>query len=147
VQPSSVALKVSLDRVDNGFRRERQKGEASILLAHLSRKRQVVLPLHTGREGETRKEVAKIVERVEARYEVQDVEMGKVYRWRPERVVVECECGSTLTLTASKQTRCGECGADHRALVEEVGLEAHPEDEVEHPWRSLRPYYTPVRGA
>jgi hypothetical protein len=28
-----------------------------------------------------------------------------------------------------------------------VGSEAQPGDEVEHPWRSLRPYYTPVRGA
>jgi hypothetical protein len=43
---------------------------------------------------------------------------------------------------------CGECGADHRAIVEEVGLEACPEeDEVDHPWRSLRPYYASTSGA
>ena len=32
----------------------------------------------------------KVIERIEAHYEVQDVEMGKVYRWCPESVVVEC---------------------------------------------------------
>jgi hypothetical protein len=99
-----------------------------------------------GKRKEAR--VAKVIERVEARYEVQDVEMGKVYRWRPESVVVECEeCGENLTLSASKHT-CEECGADHRPVVEEV-LEAPPKDtkeEVVHPWRSLRPYYSPTRG-
>jgi hypothetical protein len=91
--------------------------------------------------------MAKVIERLEAHYEVQDLEMGKVYMWRPESIVVECEeCVKILTLTLSKSA-CGECGADHRAIVEEVGLEACPEeDEVEHPWRSLRPYYEPTRG-
>jgi hypothetical protein len=91
--------------------------------------------------------VAKVIERVHAHYEVQDVEMGKVYRWRPESVVVECECGKKPILTASKHI-CVECRADHRVIVEEV-LEARPEEEEEvmdHPWRSLRPYYAPTRG-
>ena len=34
--------------------------------------------------------VAKVIERVEAHYGVRDVEMGKVYTWRPQSVVVEC---------------------------------------------------------
>ena len=90
--------------------------------------------------------VAKVIERVQAHYEIQDLEMGKVYRWCPESLVVECECGNTPTLTASKQA-CGECEADHGAIVEEeVGLETRPEDEIYHPWRSLRPYYAPTRG-
>jgi hypothetical protein len=88
--------------------------------------------------------VAKVIERVEARYEVQDVEMGKVYRWRPESLVVECDCGEEPSLTASKNA-CGECGADYRDILEE-GLDARPEDKVDHPWRSLRPYYTPIKG-
>jgi hypothetical protein len=92
--------------------------------------------------------VAKVIERVEAHYEVRDVEVGKVYRWRPEGVVVECECGKTPTLTASKAS-CGGCGTDHRDIAEEV-LEARPggddEEETGHPWRSLRPYYAPTRG-
>ena len=88
--------------------------------------------------------MAKVIERVQAHYEVQDVEMGKVYRWQPESIVVECYCGNTLTLTALKNA-CGKCGADLRATVEEV-LEVRPNEEVKHPWRSLRPYYVPTRG-
>jgi hypothetical protein len=92
--------------------------------------------------------VAKVIECVQAHYEVQNVEMGKVYRWHPESIVVECECGETVTLTAQKNA-CRECGADQRAIVKVV-LGARPEEEeeeeVEHPWRSLRPYYSPTRG-
>jgi (Z)-2-((N-methylformamido)methylene)-5-hydroxybutyrolactone dehydrogenase len=42
--------------------------------------------------------VAKVIERVEAHYEVQDVEMGTVYRWQPESIVVECYCGKEPTI-------------------------------------------------
>jgi hypothetical protein len=91
----------------------------------------------------------KVIERIEAHYEVQDVEMGKVYRWCPESVVVECECGKKLSLTASKNAY-GDCGADHWAIVEEVLQTLHKDDEeeevIEHPWRSLHPYYAPTRG-
>jgi hypothetical protein len=93
----------------------------------------------------------KVIERLDAHYEVQDVEMGKVYRWHPESVVVECECGHERTLTASSKHSCDECGADHGPLLEEV-LEARPGEEANeeayhHPWRSLRPYYyEPTRG-
>jgi hypothetical protein len=86
----------------------------------------------------------RVIEHVRGHYEVQDVEMGKVYRWRPESVMVECECGERPTLTAAKTT-CPKCGSDRVGIVGEV-LEARPEDEIEHPWRSLRPYYKPTRG-
>ncbi len=76
--------------------------------------------------------MAKVIERVNAHYEVQNLEMGKVYRWSPESVVVECECNKKLTLTTSKSA-CGKCERDHKVIVEEV-LEARPaEEEVEHP--------------
>ena len=88
--------------------------------------------------------MTKVIERVRAHYEVEDVEMGKVYRWCPARVVLECTCGEELTLSAFRST-CLECGADHAATVEEV-LAARPEDKGDHPWRSLQPY-TPTRGA
>ncbi len=81
--------------------------------------------------------MARVVEHVEAHYKVLDVEMGKVYRWCPESVVVECYCGKEQTLTASKNA-CSECGADHRPIVEEV-LDASTGDEVYHPWRN---YYS-----
>src|SRR5215204_1805146 len=77
-------------------------------------------------------------------YEIQDVEMGKVYRWCPERAVLECTCGEQVTLSAFRST-CPECGADHAPNVEEV-LDARPEDKGDHPWRCLQPH-TPMRGA
>jgi hypothetical protein len=101
-------------------------------------------PFTGGKRGK-RNSVAKVVERVDARYEVQDVEFGKVYKWRPESVVLECECGEEPSLTASKSA-CPECGADYRDILEGV-LDAHPEDKVDRPWRSPRPYYTPTSGA
>jgi hypothetical protein len=91
-----------------------------------------------------RKPVAKIIERVQAYYDVQEVEMGKVYRWCPANVLVECTCGEELTLSAFR-TICGECGADHAGIVGEA-LQASPEDKGDHPWRYLQPH-TPARGA
>ncbi len=87
--------------------------------------------------------MARIIERVEAHYEVHEVEMGTVYRWCPEQVVLQCNCGAKLSLTTSK-TICSECGADHAAITEEV-LDARSEDVI-RPWRSVRPYYAPTRG-
>ena len=51
--------------------------------------------------------VAKIIERARARYEVEEAEYGKVYRWQPETVVVECGCGEETALTPS-DTVCEE---------------------------------------
>jgi hypothetical protein len=70
----------------------------------------------------------------EGHYDVQDVEFGKVYRWCPESVVIECVCGEELTLTSSKFT-C-ECGADYANVVREELTFRQPEDEAAlHPWR------------
>ena len=88
--------------------------------------------------------VTRIIERVEAHYEVREVEMGIVYRWCPESAVVECECGEKLSLTAAK-TACIECGANHAATIGEV-LDSRPEDNIDHPWCSLHPFYAPARG-
>ena len=88
--------------------------------------------------------MVKVIERVDAHYEVQDLEMGKVYKWCPETAVVECTCGEKLILSAFSSA-CPECGVDHAPIVEEV-LVARPEDKGDHPWRYLQPY-TPSRGA
>ena len=88
--------------------------------------------------------MTKLIERLEAHYEIQDLKMGKCYKWCPERAVVECTCGEQLTLSSFKTT-CPECGTDHADIVEEV-LVARPEDKGDHPWRYLQPY-TPTRGA
>jgi hypothetical protein len=73
-----------------------------------------------------------VIERAEGRYEVQDVEFGRVYKWCPERVVVECDCGERAILTAS-ETTC-RCGVDHSAVVREELVGCY-EDETLHPWR------------
>jgi hypothetical protein len=74
-------------------------------------------------------------ERTEGHYDVQEVEFGKVYRWRPERVVLECDCGEVLSLTNS-MTSCNRCSADHAAVVrEELAAAERSEDEALHPWR------------
>ncbi len=82
--------------------------------------------------------MVRIIERVSGRYDVQEVELGRVYRWCPKRVVLECHCGGRLTLTSS-MTACDGCGADHVAVVrEELAVQWLEKDEVAHPWRSWR---------
>jgi hypothetical protein len=79
--------------------------------------------------------VAKIVDRARAGYEVEEVTYGKVYSWRPESVVVECECGEETALTHS-ETACEECGAEHTEIVREGLSDRQPQgDEEVHPWR------------
>ena len=76
-----------------------------------------------------------VIERTEGRYEVHEVEFGKVYRWLPERVMVGCGCGRTLSLTTS-ETSC-DCGADHAAIVREGLAAERLRNEPPHPWRQL----------
>src|SRR5919112_6229743 len=79
-------------------------------------------------------QLAKVIERVQPRYEVQDVEFGQVYKWRPERIVVECRCGQRLSLTAST-TSCTECATDHELAVKEAAMDGPQSDQTLHPWR------------
>lgn len=78
--------------------------------------------------------LVRVVGCVEAHYDVQEVEFGRVYRWCPEGVVVECECGEKPTLTSSITT-CGECCADYTATVREKLAARRLGDESLHPWR------------
>ena len=94
--------------------------------------------------GKGKVPMTKVIERAEAHYEVQDMEMGKVYRWCPTNVLVECTCGEEPTISALRTT-CGECGADHAASVGYL-LDARSQDKGDHPWRHLQPH-TPTRGA
>lgn len=75
-----------------------------------------------------------IVERTEAHYDVQEVEFGRVYKWCPERIVVDCACGQRLVLTSSATT-CDRCGADHAASLREEPAARRLGDEALHPWR------------
>jgi hypothetical protein len=63
----------------------------------------------------------RVIERIEGHYEAQEVEFGRVYRWTPETVVIDCDCRERLLLTGFATT-CKGCGAD-RTL---------------HPWRYAR---------
>ncbi len=85
--------------------------------------------------------MVKVVECIGARYELQDVEIGKVYKWCPANVTVECGCGERPTLTSSTTT-CAGCGADHTNVFEEVLRISMEEDEGHSPWRSLRSYFS-----
>jgi hypothetical protein len=79
--------------------------------------------------------MAKVIECLKARYDVQEVQLGTVYRWRPQGVLIECECGETVALTVSEAT-CEACGAEHTWLVRTDEAKRLPEeDEVLHPWR------------
>lgn len=79
--------------------------------------------------------MAKVIERTRAGYDVEDVEFGKVYSWRPGSVVVECGCGEKASLTPS-ETACEECGTEHTRLVREELSDLSPQgDEDMHPWR------------
>ncbi len=60
--------------------------------------------------GET---VSQVIEHVEAHYEVQAMEMGTLYRWCPESVVIECDCRQSFTVEGAKDASCPRCGADY----------------------------------
>jgi hypothetical protein len=72
----------------------------------------------------------RVIEREKEHYEVLEVPYGKVYSWRPERIVFECDCGAMLTWT-SPVTEC-RCGARY---TEGFLGENRPEDfRAYHPW-------------
>ena len=83
-----------------------------------------------------------IIERLAEHYDTQEMAFGRLYRWCPECVVVECKCGKSKTLTRSDlieaEPEC-ECGMDHTASVrEEVVLKKLVDEDYEnhhHPWR------------
>ena len=63
--------------------------------------------------------MATIIECTESHYEAQKKTYGKTYVSYLECVMVECDFGERLVLTAS-EAAC-RCGADHTALVREEG--------------------------
>ena len=84
--------------------------------------------------------VVRVIEQTEGHYEIQDVEFGKVYRWRPESVEIECEgCGKrsahTHSSLISSVLTC-ECGKDDTTRIrEELVIQVLKDDESLHPWR------------
>jgi hypothetical protein len=79
----------------------------------------------------------KIIERVQAHYEVSEVPFGKTYEWHQATVTLECECGEKVTLSATSTiTTCSGCGADlGDAFVHFIGKrEGRLPDRLTHPW-------------
>jgi hypothetical protein len=75
----------------------------------------------------------RIFEHYKGYYEIQIVEFGRVYKWHPESVAVECEvCGKRSTYTRASlidSVITCECGKDHTArLREELVLQVLDED-------------------
>ncbi len=87
----------------------------------------------------------RVVERVAGRYDMEEVgDFGRVYRWHPESVLVECECGRRTALKRSDvidSRPCCECGAvPTGAIREELVLEVLDESREadRRPWRYWR---------
>ena len=77
----------------------------------------------------------KIIERIREHYDVEEVEFGKIYKWCPEGIIVECECSQTWTvkraeLLSGSLSTC-ECGKYHMD-----GIREETQDEVVG-WASL----------
>ena len=68
-------------------------------------------------------------------YEVQELDFGRVYRWCPERVDIECECGERLDVTAVSTATCLRCGASHAATFRAAPTAGLSEDQALHPGR------------
>jgi hypothetical protein len=79
-----------------------------------------------------------VIERLEGRYEAEDTPLfGTAYRWSPECIVIECDCGQRVEFTGSTTT-CGGCGTDHASVVRErLVVRRQEKNEATHPWRSL----------
>ncbi len=77
----------------------------------------------------------KVIEYLEGRYAAQEEPFGIVYKWSPERVVMECKCGAKPTLMAST-TICSGCGVDYALIARrELSRPQMIVDKVLHPWR------------
>jgi hypothetical protein len=81
--------------------------------------------------------VAKVIEYVEAHYEVDEIEMGTLYRWCPEKVVIECDCEQSFTAEGARAASCPRCDADYTGVASR-GLGGKPLTEEEA--------YRPTRG-
>ena len=86
--------------------------------------------------------MTQIIERVKAHYEVQAVEMGTVYIWCPESIVIECDCEQTLTIEDAEVASCPRCGAEHTGVARELGGKPPlAEEEEEEAYRLVRREY------
>jgi len=90
--------------------------------------------------------LAKVIEQVEAGYEVEEVEMSTLYRWCPESVVIECDCGQSFTVEGAKVASCPRCAANHSGGVGR-GLAGKPVTEEEAYRLTRREYEAWIKEA
>jgi len=88
------------------------------------------------------------IEYVEEHYEVREVAFGRIYKWCPQSVLVECDCGEQTTfdsrLALSSCVALCECGLDYIDAIEEelrrhqpgaLGRQVQRDyEETHHPW-------------
>ena len=80
--------------------------------------------------------MTRVVECVEAHYEVIEVEFGVVYKWCPASMIVECDCGERASFTRTAAAICPGCGEDYEDIMREE-TEAGPlREEAKYPWRA-----------
>ena len=64
------------------------------------------------------------------------MEMGTLYRWCPESVVIECGCGQSFTVEGAKEAAsCPRCGAEHRGVAWGLAGKVLSEEEAYRPTR------------
>ena len=80
--------------------------------------------------------MVQILERLQAHYESREMPFATVYEWHPATVVLECECGEKVTLSAtSTTTTCSWCGAELGTFAFEIReREGRLPDKLTHPW-------------
>ena len=79
--------------------------------------------------------MTRIIENTKAHYETHEVPFGRGYEWHPGHIIVECNCGERVSLTATSTTSTCRCGTDHSALIREI--QKHKgclPDKSVHPW-------------
>jgi hypothetical protein len=82
--------------------------------------------------------MTRIIEDIEAHYETHEVPFGRSYKWHPEHINVECDCGERLTLTATSAKTTCRCGTHHGASEGVRNIKKHDlgrlPDKIMHPW-------------
>jgi alpha-tubulin suppressor-like RCC1 family protein len=79
--------------------------------------------------------MTRIINDLEAHYETHEVPFGRSYEWHPENIIVECDCGERVTLTASSSTSVCWCGTDHSVIIGEIQKrEGRLSNKIIHPW-------------
>jgi hypothetical protein len=79
--------------------------------------------------------MTRIIEDIAPHYETYEVPFGRIYKWHPEHIIVECGCGERFTLGATSTTLTCRCGTDLGAIVRTI--QKHEDwlpDKIIHPW-------------